>query len=246
MCAAILLIALLSFYRIRRKWYELFLKTHLLSILSLNISLWFHLTLSVNTAAISLSIASLFWIIQTVVWLCCLLYRNFGGSNRVAHGIVSFQTDRAVDAVYLTVGLHRPWKVRPGQYVYVTLPSRHRGGIQAHPYLIAWSEEDDSRRSTSISLLVECRSGFSRRLLNTPDQPLSALVDGPYGATTDLDNFDKVVLIASGIGIAAHMLTLRHLINAHNKRTARVRRLSLYWILNTACKTASIALVASS
>lgn len=240
-----LVIALLSFYRIRRTWYELFLKTHLLSILSLNIALWFHLTLSINTAALSLSIASLFWIIQTVIWACCLLYRNSGNSGRVDHHIYSFHRERAVDALYLTIGLHRPWKVKPGQYVYVTLPSRHRGGIQAHPYLIVWSEEDSSGRSTSISLLIECRSGFSRQLLHK-EHPRSALLDGPYGATVDLDNFDKVVLIASGIGIAAHVLMLRHLINAHNIKTARVRRLSLYWILNTACKAGLNVIITSS
>ena len=37
--------------------------------------------------------------------------------------------------------------------------------------------------------------------------------------------------MASGIGIAAHLLAIRHLLQAHEDKTARVRRISLLWFL---------------
>ena len=58
-------------------------------------------------------------------------------------------------------------------------------------------------------------------------------VDGPYGSVESLEQFDKVFFVASGIGLAAHLLAIRHLIQTHNDKTSRVRRLSLLWFLET-------------
>ena len=56
-------------------------------------------------------------------------------------------------------------------------------------------------------------------------------MDGPYGHGAELDCFDKILFVASGIGVAAHLLAIRHLLQAHQDQTARVRRVSLLWFL---------------
>ena len=229
----ILIVATTSLLFIRRFFFEFFLKTHLLLVILLNCLLWFHVNLGINTPTISLSIASFLWVFQTSFWIGHLLYRNACGTSRKGHAIHSLGPNLPVEAVLLNVNLCRPWTVTPGQYVYVTVPSRHRGGIQAHPYLIAWSLEDSNKTSTDISLLIECRDGFSRQLRLSTEHPSSLILDGPYGKTIDLDRFDKVLMIASGVGIAAHLLAIRHLLKAHDSRKARVRRLTLVWILET-------------
>ena len=58
-------------------------------------------------------------------------------------------------------------------------------------------------------------------------------MDRLYSDIESLEHFDKVFFIASGIGLAAHLLAIRHLIHAHNEKTSRVRRLSLLWFLET-------------
>ena len=58
-------------------------------------------------------------------------------------------------------------------------------------------------------------------------------MDGLYGSVESLEHFDKVFFVASGIGLAAHLLAIRYLIYAHNEKTSRVRRLSLLWFLET-------------
>ena len=62
---------------------------------------------------------------------------------------------------------------------------------------------------------------------------MSALVDGLYGGLEAnlFTAYDKVLLMLNGIGIAAYLHTARYLLFAHNKQTARVRRLTVVWVL---------------
>ncbi|OCL03054.1 hypothetical protein AOQ84DRAFT_303531, partial [Glonium stellatum] len=84
----------------------------------------------------------------------------------------------------------------------------------------------------SIVLLIQQCKGFSNTL-TTAQGRSSAIVDGPYGGTQTLDRFDKVLFIASGIGITAHLLSIKYLLQAHDDQSARVRRLTLVWFLET-------------
>jgi len=82
-----------------------------------------------------------------------------------------------------------------------------------------------------MTLFSNRLKGFSNDVLGHRQRSLAAIVDGPYGRHTDLDHFDKVLIIARGIGPVAHLLAARHLVQAHFDPAARVRRLSLVWIL---------------
>lgn len=100
-------------------------------------------------------------------------------------------------ACHLTITLRRPWRVMPGQYVYVTLPeaARHRlGRLQAYPYMVAWAESDEHGADKTLVLLVERRHGFSSNILAS-GRSLKAIVDGPYRVGRSLDRFDKVLLL---------------------------------------------------
>ncbi|KAF2752664.1 hypothetical protein EJ05DRAFT_505837 [Pseudovirgaria hyperparasitica] len=120
------------------------------------------------------------------------------------------------------------WQVAPGQYVYISMPgiARHRFGfLQSHPYLIAWQLPNKD-----LILLVSRQSGFSNDLItSTPQSTL--VLDGPYGSPYNLGHYDKVIFFAQGIGIAAHLLTIKSLLYANNQLTARIRRLILIWFL---------------
>ncbi|GAB1729809.1 hypothetical protein NU195Hw_Modified_187t1 [Hortaea werneckii] len=96
--------------------------------------------------------------------------------------------------------------------------------------MIAWTDEILGQKSSDFQLLIQCRNGFSDRL-RLCRQPSTVIVDGPYGKETPLKDFDKILFIAAGGGIAAHLLAIRQLLQAHEDRTARCRRLSLLWVL---------------
>lgn len=169
-----------------------------------------------------------------------LSWRNSGSSLPSKAQIVRYQP-HGPDSETLRVDLKlkRPWNVIPGQYIYLTIPSvtRHGSGlVQAHPYYIAWIDPD--KVDDTITLLVQCRGGFSKDLRNC-GLGASAIIDGPYGGAQQLDHFDNILFFASGIGIAAHLLHIQHLLLAHNAKRAQARRIAVVWFLESKGKIAS-------
>jgi predicted ferric reductase len=221
---------------VRRRLYEIFLDGHLLAAIALLVFILLHLkTRSVYVIG-CLSVAVGMLLLQKILWFICFVYRNVGSGPSCRASIVTFPRSRGGDEVLqVRVKLKRPWKVKPCHFVYLSLPwlrSLGLGLFEAHPFMIAWSDENEG--GTTIVLLVKCHRGFTRKLRLAKGSS-RALIDGPYGSNRlqSLSRYDKVLFLADGIGIAAHLLPIRHLIHAHNDQTARVRRLSLVWLLET-------------
>ncbi|KAF2727578.1 hypothetical protein EJ04DRAFT_594415 [Polyplosphaeria fusca] len=227
----------LSFLYVRRYMYEVFLKVHLISALALLGTLYFHKHLLRNRSAIGLGIASGLWLVQQVIRIIRILYRNSGSRTAGSLLLHRFPSLNApVQCLDATITLKNAWKVEPGQYVYLSLPSisRHRAGfLQSHPYTVAWSDD------ATVTLLIQRAAGFSNTIFETSKQQSSVIVDGPYGKEPPIQDFDKVLYIASGIGIAAHLLSIRQLLQDHENQSARVRRLTLLWFLETRGKFAN-------
>ncbi|KAI9717974.1 MAG: hypothetical protein M1828_007010 [Chrysothrix sp. TS-e1954] len=235
----VLLIAILihSLLLIRRRLYELFLKLHLLGAIGLLAMLWAHIELRRGLAAACLLTSSLLWALQTLWWLAYLIYQN-SGSGRSVLSIVGFDeeyTERQ-HAVQVWISLKHPWKVLPGQYIYLTIPRYARqdfGLPQAHPYLILWDEDEDNAVGgcRKIVLLIASARGFSNNIRFGRQGGSTVLLDGPYGHSHDFTSYDTVFFMASGVGIAAHLLHMRRLLRAYYDRTCRIRRISLVWLV---------------
>ena len=223
-------LGVLSIIWLRRILYEIFSITHRIMALAVLSLLWSHIKLRFSLSTICLSIITVFWALEKILWVIFLVYRNSGSGlrNSAARSLFPSTTSQIAQ---VRVSLRRPMTVFPGQYVYITIPTVPHmllGFFQAHPYMIAWSSNDNGR--TEIVLLISVKKGFSRAI--TYYQEYShVMVDGPYGNSYHFNKFDKVLFMASGIGIAAHLVPIRYLIRAHNERSARVRRISLMWML---------------
>ena len=215
---------------VRRHFFELFLKLHIV-LNSLLISLlWFHFTIGLNIATISLALASAAWLFQSVWRLFRIAYKNTGGRDIDKCSITKLSGN---EAVLLEVDVRRPWRVQHGQYIYITVPSLPHSlsaRFQAHPYLVVWTTEDAKQKCQTLTLLIQSRRGFSRGLLLCRDEA-TVLLDGPYGKSPRLDLYDTLLFACSGVGISAHLLAIRQLLDAHDQKTARVRRISLSWFL---------------
>jgi predicted ferric reductase len=95
-----------------------------------------------------------------------------------------------------------------GRYIYITSyhhPHRFLGAFQRHPFMILW--ERDLGGVQILKVLVHRRGNFSRSLGETRELQRLVNVCGPHGKAPDLDTYDKVCCMASGVGIAAHLLT---------------------------------------
>ena len=217
--------------------FETFLISHLALGIGALVLLWIHIGIGLNLSTICVALASGIWLLQRLCWVFFMTFWN-GGSRSNTMKVVSVSGDTPVtQAVQLWIKLRRPWKIYPGQYVYVTAP--HQGALgllQAHPYVIAWVEDSIKPRERRIVLLVETRRGFSKDIRYGQVEGESVLLDGPYGRSGKIDGYDKVLFLAQGVGIAAHLLYVRHLLEAHKRKTARVRRISLVWTIESSGK----------
>ncbi|KAF1840098.1 uncharacterized protein K460DRAFT_296976 [Cucurbitaria berberidis CBS 394.84] len=232
------LIAVVSIVCIRRRMYEIFLQTHSLFAVASLILLWMHVRLLDTYLIVCLSTAASLYLLQKVSWLLYFLYQNFGSGPPCQASISrTLHSGRGEEVLQVRIATKKRWVVTPGQFVYLTLPhlrSLGLGMLESHPFMIAWATVDQEGKATSIMLLVQSCRGFTRRL-HLANTLTPALIDGPYGGAglNSFNNYDKVLLMSSGIGIAGHLSTARYLLLAHDLRTARVRRLTMTWLLET-------------
>jgi len=154
-----------------------------------------------------------------------LIYRNFSVSKLCT----SILIETVQNNLLVQVSLPRPWKVKPGQYVYLTMIRPGLFSIlQRHPFMVAsWDSKDHD-----FQLRIQPRTGFTNRLLARAiigGTQLSAFVEGPHGHGFDLQDFGTVVLFASGIGIFGHLAYIQELVHDYRHSKTKTRDFLLIW-----------------
>lgn len=186
--------------------------------------------------------------------LITLLYNNglFAG-NGTPRAIVSFSAMESkeglvVNAVHIRVLLPRRVKVQAGQYINLWMPSVSLcSWMQTHPFTVtSWSKG----KQDTVELLVKPRSGFTADLLrHAPGAAGSsvsflALFTGPHGVSEKVSNYESILLLASGSGIAVAIPYLKKMIYGYNTCTSQVRRLHLVWQVDSVDKmTPALSLI---
>ena len=139
-----------------------------------------------------------------------------------------------------TLHLPRSWDVRAGQRANLTVPSVGLFYLfQAHPFTIAWWEEDKLFRAVSLTLLLRPQRGFTRRLLKRvePGRKFWALVNGPFGPSSTnnwgligtVSDYNSILLIATGIGIAAQIPYVKELLRKRQRGQVALEKITLLW-----------------
>lgn len=139
------------------------------------------------------------FLILCVYRISYLICRNLKGGRLVSVSVRPLDCNTV--AIKITVNLPRPLRVTAGQYINLTVPSLDAlSSIQSHPFVvISWLKD----RQKSLDLFVERRRGFTRKLhLADSYKGRHAIVNGPFGKRVSLLEFDFVLLLASGYGIA--------------------------------------------
>lgn len=86
---------------------------------------------------------------------------------------------------------------------------------------------------------METRKGLTRELLSHAETkgPGDAktsrwvLFSSPHGRSAAVGDYENILMIADGFGIAAHLPYLKRLIYGYNARKVRTRRIHLVWQL---------------
>jgi ferredoxin-NADP reductase len=186
---------------------------------------------------------------QRAIRFFIIFYRNFGRESTTA-------TVEAMpgDAMRITLRMARPWTFRPGQHIYLYIPSV--GWWTSHPFSVGWSETEDlmsdekslpmskqdlvgAPQKETISLLVRRRTGMTDKLFQRASNAignrvtLRAFAEGPYGNIHTMDSYGTVMLFAGGVGITHHVPFVRHLVAGFAEGTVACRRLTLVWIIQS-------------
>jgi NAD(P)H-flavin reductase len=133
---------------------------------------------------------------------------------------------------FIIIHFQRPLKVETGRYINLWMPSvSFWSFLQSRPFVVtSWAP---GRRDT-LDLFIEPRRGLTHELLKHAKndivaRPRLVLFSGPHGTSVDIGKYEKIIMVANGFGIAAHLPYQRRLIHGYNSHEICIRRIHLVW-----------------
>ncbi|GAB7353123.1 hypothetical protein MBLNU459_g3662t1 [Dothideomycetes sp. NU459] len=242
---AMLAILLMSPSVFRHAFYETFLHIHILLAALAVGAVWIHLK-DLRQQVILLGVIVI-WVAERAQRLYSIIRNNVGRGGTKAQ-IEALPGD----AIRITLRIARPWTFRPGQHIYLYLPSI--GMWTSHPFSLAWSDEEQkpdaekglsmdrhdvlSRQKTTMSLIIRRRTGFTEQLWRKAERSpegmfvSNAIVEGPYGRQS-LESYGHVMLFAAGVGITHQVPHARELVRSYANDSCATRRVVLVWIIQS-------------
>jgi hypothetical protein len=116
--------------------------------------------------------------------------------------------------------------------------------LQSHPFIVtSWGPS----KQHIIDLLIEPQRGLTRDLLYYAKGDHAAnflvLFSSPYRASVAMDEYESILIVVSGFGIATHLPYLKRLIYSYNSRRVQARRIYLVWQIRHKGKSPNTAFV---
>lgn len=244
-CAMLVMAALipLSILPLRRRAYEVFLVLHI----SLSVGLLALLCIHTDRFGYDPFVWACvgIWTFDRVLRLlrvAILSYRTLGARNAI--GVL---TALKPGLMRLSVDTSVPISPRPGDNYFLYSP-HSLAPWENHPFTLASWEERAGR--TTLHFLIAPQAGWTGRLrrrieaaatklgdesalmATVPQVRLRILLEGPYGNSHPVDDYDHVLLVAGGSGIAAILPYIFALGRAPHKRGGR--RITVLWTVRNA------------
>ena len=227
--SSLALLLLLSYPLFRKPSYELFLRSHQALAIASVYTTWRHLPSDKLFPRFYVYLSVSLFLSTSISQCGRVLYQN----GIFHHGLPRAHITLVGGAIKIQVHVRKPLEVKAGQYVnlWIWIPSiSFWTVIQSHPFVVtSWA---DGQQYT-LDLFIEPRRGLTRELFyhgqnRSARNPL-VLFSGPHGSSAPMDEYQNIVMIASGFGIAAQLPYLKQLIHGYNTREVRARRVHLIW-----------------
>lgn len=230
-------LALLLFPTMKGRLYEVFLRSHQGCGGFALYALWRHIGGRENELWVYLLVCIITVSFSSTLQLLRIAFRNLVIGRKSVRATLTRHGD---DTMQMTLFLPRPWRVRAGERVNITVPQIGLFYLfQTHPFAIAWWEEGERGNANSVSLLIRARSGFTKKLLIwiKPGEEFRAWIDGPFGPSSpsalgfpeEAGDYGHIFMVATGIGIAAQLPFMKELLNGHRDGRIKTRRITLVW-----------------
>ncbi|KAH9206318.1 hypothetical protein DL95DRAFT_469740 [Leptodontidium sp. 2 PMI_412] len=146
--------------------------------------------------------------VEYVALLLCKLqfgttvFRNKAWSHDFSRAYIT----RVNNTVRIRITTSRQVEVKKGQYINIWIPSISWYILQSYPFVVTnWV---DGKQGT-LELFIQPRRGFTRELFShgTTDArdviPRLVLFSGPHGINIPVVEYETVLMVATGFGIAA-------------------------------------------
>ncbi|KAJ5437804.1 uncharacterized protein N7458_008802 [Penicillium daleae] len=221
----------------RHKLYELFVAIHI-PVSWIFVAMLFWHTKNFLSSWGYLWTTVVIWIITYIIRL---FYLNWTNPFRLASFMIGEESAVTLlpqGAIKVTVPTQMRW--RPGQYVYLRMPSI--AFFESHPFTIASLCSDDfpseyGEEYRDCTLVFRPSRGFTRKVFrkaleNGPFRTYTAFLEGPYGGMQrEMAAFDDVVFFAGGSGITAIASQLLDLIKKIRDGKAITKSVKVIWAL---------------
>lgn len=213
------------------RFYEVFIRTHQILALSLVLGLWQHLGSFSAFRWLFLYIYCGVFFSLHLLQAGLVLYRNVVWGKPLPRAVITQHNG----AIRIQLRVSRSVNIDAGQYVGLWIPAVSLGSLfQVHPFMVtSWAEIEQD----SLELFVQPRRGITSKLLRGATLDAGgassriALFSGPHGQGLPVWDFETVLLVATGFGIAAMLPYLRKLIRGYNLSKGRTRRIHLVWLV---------------
>ena len=223
----------------RKNLYELFIRTHQTLATVIFVSALLHVSSSVSSKSylyVALGIFGATFLIEGGLSLRSnmLFIPNSNNAGVRVGEIFAYPTEDDRSPIQVTILLQKPLSVRAGQYINICIPSLGlRSMMQSHPFVVAsWT----GKQQRKLELVIEPCGRWTKRLhsrasgLSGQNGGLGrVLFTGPHGIAVPVENYEYVLMIASGYGILAQLPLLERLVQGTLAREARARRIRLVW-----------------
>ncbi|TCD71718.1 hypothetical protein EIP91_005484 [Steccherinum ochraceum] len=225
------LLVILSLGPIRKRFYEFFVKVHMILVTIILIAATIHVTLAPPGFGFYIWPALVLWAFDRLVRLGRWILLNNLVHPRKSSGQIDLVTD---DTLLFTIRRRIPFGWRAGQHVYLSLPTL--GRLQSHPFTIATIPSGDSKQDELI-FIVRVRGGLTKKLkehiveFGPSETPM--FLDGPYGAPPDITPFSTCVFMAGGSGISYTLPRLEELLTQVTSGGACARRIVFVWAIRS-------------
>ncbi|KAL2802956.1 hypothetical protein BJX63DRAFT_413365 [Aspergillus granulosus] len=238
----ILLVLSLPFFR---RWsYDLFLIKHRALAVTCAYFLWRHMPGRDIFPRIYLYVPTGVFLLTSTLQFLYFLYCNGFLVSQARHRavVVAKKAKETYGApMIVSISLPRPLDVKAGQYVKLWMPTASLfAWMQTHPFMVtSWSPG----KQQTLELLVQTRRGLTKALRErTTDEGHASVrtyITGPHGSSEPVDQYESILAVASGFGIAGVIPYLKQLLYGYNTSTSRVRHVHFVWEVDS--KDLSIA-----
>ncbi|QKX63229.1 uncharacterized protein TRUGW13939_10398 [Talaromyces rugulosus] len=158
--------------------------------------------------------------------------------------------NKDADSIHLTVPVHGISRPRAGSY-YSLYSVNGLKFWESHPFtLMSWNEVGAKRTKDAalkLRFLVRPNDGFTARLrdhvsqktythteIGTSEVSIRIAVEGPYGHTFNISNYQNVLMIMGGTGVTvalSYLCMIRDIAIANEKPGISIRRVQLVWVV---------------